>query len=151
MEIITLMASPTRERGATPAPPLPSTPRPEGIPRMGERSRHLDGNVTLPSCTLARHELCRMVRSHHLARLGAGASEPARAFFPARNGDTRWKRRRRRRRQFVAGDEGLGDERRSAVPGADSSCVNPFLSSGTAKRDRYAKTANPNGSPVCAK
>jgi len=75
MEIITLMASLTRER-TTRAPPLPSS-----LVRKAslewERSRHLDGNVTLPAPPLTpRRELYRMARSHHLARRGATRANP---------------------------------------------------------------------------
>lgn len=49
--------------------------------------------------------------------------------------------------------ETKGERGGLVVPGANSSCINLFLLPGTAsaKRDRYAKTANLDGSFVCAK
>lgn len=86
MEIITLMASPTRERGTTRAPPLPSSLARKAALEW-ERSRHLDGNVTLPAPPLTpRRELYRMARSHHLARRGAARREQTRASFLRHNG-----------------------------------------------------------------
>lgn len=79
MEIITLMASPTRERGTTRARHLLPPPFARKASLEWERSRHLDGNVTLPAPPLASFVQNGALAPSRAAR--SGASEPARAFF----------------------------------------------------------------------
>lgn len=82
MEIITLMASPTRECGTTRTPPLPSSLARKASLEW-ERSRHLDGNVTLPAPPSAA---ARIVQNGALAPSRAERRERTRASFLRYNG-----------------------------------------------------------------